>query len=243
MITGLLDGFYAFLKAFTKIKTYKLTVYLAATALICITTGATIMALCLHFYEIPAAFLIELYPFQTGADLVQKTSGYLGGFLLFGAGVFLYKYIVMVVCSPVLSLVSERIEIYITRKPAATFNPLRISRELIRGLVFSSRNLVLELAYTLPLLLLGLFFPPLLLVNLAIQAYYAGFGCLDYYLERHYGIKESMAIGGQMRPEMVGVGAGFLLAMTIPLAGWVLAPFLATIATTELGLASDYTQK
>jgi len=68
-------------------------------------------------------------------------------------------------------------------------------QQLIRGIRVNGRNLLMELVITIPILLLKFIpvvniFSTILLFT--VQAYYAGFGNMDYTLERHYQYKESV---------------------------------------------------
>ena len=67
---------------------------------------------------------------------------------------------------------------------------------------------------------------------LTIQAYYAGFGNMDYTLERYYNTKESVHFIHQHRGFAVGNGIIFLLLLAIPVLGIFLAPFFGAVGAT-----------
>ena len=104
-----------------------------------------------------------------------------------------------------------------------------------RGLRISLRNIFREIFYTVILLILG-FIPLIGLVNsvliLAVQAYFAGFGNMDYTLERYFGVRESNDFVKRHKGLAVGNGTIFLLLLAVPVIGLFMAPALATVAGT-----------
>ena len=99
----------------------------------------------------------------------------------------------------------------------------------------SFRYMLKEMWFTFWLLLLslippfGLFVPFILF---AIQAFYMGFGNLDYSLEKYYGIGDSKKFSQNHRWLAVGNGAVFLSLLAIPVLGLFFAPALSTVAAT-----------
>ncbi|HHS95342.1 MAG TPA: EI24 domain-containing protein [Phaeodactylibacter sp.] len=107
-------------------------------------------------------------------------------------------------------------------------------KEIIRGLRISLRNIFFEIMWTAPLFILGLipalsFFTTILMF--LIQAYYAGFGNMDYTLERHLDVKESIRFVRKNRGLAIGLGTVFLLLLSTGI-GFLVAPPLATAAAT-----------
>jgi CysZ protein len=67
-----------------------------------------------------------------------------------------------------------------------------------------------------------------------IQAYYAGFGNMDYTLERHFKYKESVAFVKTHKGIAIGNGIVFMLFLLIPVIGVILVlPLSVTAASTE----------
>ncbi|HFB99615.1 MAG TPA: hypothetical protein ENJ53_02310 [Phaeodactylibacter sp.] len=62
-----------------------------------------------------------------------------------------------------------------------------------------------------------------------IQAYYAGFGNLDYTLEGHYSVRESNRFVKEHRWLAIGNGTMFLLLLGTGV-GFLVAPPLAAVA-------------
>ena len=108
---------------------------------------------------------------------------------------------------------------------------------LFRGIRISIRNLFRELILTIPILLLGLIpiiglFSTVLLF--LMQAYFAGFGNMDYTLERHFNYKNSVAFVKKNRGLATGNGIVFMLFLLFPILGVILVLPLSVTAATEI---------
>jgi CysZ protein len=68
---------------------------------------------------------------------------------------------------------------------------------------------------------------------LVIQAYYAGFGTMDYTLERHYNYKNSIRFVQKHRGIAIGNGLGFMLLLLIPVIGIIIVFPLSVVAATK----------
>jgi CysZ protein len=71
-----------------------------------------------------------------------------------------------------------------------------------------------------------------------VQAYYAGFGNMDYTLERHFKYRESVQFIRRHRGIAIGNGLVFILFLIIPVIGIILvlpmSVTAASIKTVEL---------
>jgi CysZ protein len=164
-------------------------------------------------------------------DVVTNIISFLGlGLVL----LILYKHIVLVLVSPLMSKVSEMVE-----EEKLGYMPnakIGTAAGIARGLRIALRNVSKELLLTLLLLLLSVIIPPLTLVTtpliLIIQAYFAGFGNIDVYLGRYLNYSGSVAYLKSHRSLAVANGAVFLMLLLIPILGAFLAPFMSTVAAT-----------
>jgi CysZ protein len=152
-------------------------------------------------------------------------------------GYMSYKYVILIVFSPILSYLSEVVEEKLYHQSAPEFSIKTLFRDFVRGIIITLRNLVLTIVYTFLLWLLvfipvvGVFLSPLLIV--LMQAFYDGFGLFDYTLERKaYSVKQSIRFGRAHRDTIIGTGLGFILMLLIPVVGWFAAPAYGTIAAT-----------
>jgi CysZ protein len=136
-----------------------------------------------------------------------------------------------------MSPLSERVEAYLTGIENYTrFSIGRMFKEIFRGIRLTVRNLIRELLLSLVVLIVTGIFPLIAIFSgpavFAIQSYYAGFGNMDFTLERHYGVKGSVAFVRNHKGLAVGNGIPFLLMLMIPVVGVFLAPGLSTVAAT-----------
>jgi len=143
----------------------------------------------------------------------------------------------MALSAPFMSPVSEKIEAHFTGKPAHSHRNTTFSQQLMRGIRVNGRNLLMELLITIPILLLKLIpvvniFSTVLLFM--VQGYYAGFGNMDYTLERHFQYKESVTFVRKHRGLAIGNGLVFILFLLIPVIGVILVlPLSVTAASTR----------
>ncbi|MEM6628478.1 MAG: EI24 domain-containing protein [Bacteroidota bacterium] len=159
-----------------------------------------------------------------------------------GVLLFLFKYIIMVVIAPFMGMLSEKIESIQTGNPPPKTTVKQFILDIVRGLRIALRNIIRELFYTLVFMLFSGVIPLIgsIISTIAIfwiQAYYAGFGNMDYTLERRrFSVRDSVRFVGTHRGLAVGNGAVFLLIFLIPVIGWFLAPAYGTIAATLTSL-------
>jgi CysZ protein len=109
-------------------------------------------------------------------------------------------------------------------------------KDLIRGLRLAIRNIIRELFFTILLFLVGLiplFSPFVSIAIFILQAYYAGFGNMDFTLERHFNVKGSVRFVRQHRGIAIGNGAFFLLLLFTGFGFLVALPLGAVAAAQE----------
>lgn len=182
-------------------------------------------------------WLANFWPFGWGESYVDWVAAFVGGAAVFFVGLTLYKNIVLVILSPFLSAISERVEaqaLGVTR-PYSGLQAASAWRAVSRGILMSISLITRELWYTFWLLLLSLI-PVIGLAAAAalflVQAYFAGFGNMDFTLERYYGTADSRDFVKRHSALAIGNGSAFLLLLMVPVVGIFLAPTLATVAAT-----------
>ncbi|MBT8221173.1 MAG: EI24 domain-containing protein, partial [Bacteroidia bacterium] len=146
-----------------------------------------------------------------------------------------YKYLVLIISSPFMSLLSEKVEEIEVGHTETTWSLSSLFYDLIRGIRINVRNLFKEIFFTLLLMLAGLI-PVIGILNTVaiflVQAYYAGFGNIDFVLERHFGLTQSTAFVKRNRGFAIGIGTAFLLTSATVI-GLIFAAPLATVAATR----------
>ena len=184
-----------------------------------------------------AYYISKLWIWEWGKDYFFLISEILSGVLILILGFILYKHIVMALSAPFMSPVSEKIESHLLCVDRHQHRDTSFSEQLWRGIRINVRNLFMELLLTIPIVLIS-FIP---IVGIAssvllflVQAYYAGFGSMDYTLERHFKYDESIKFVKQHRGLAIGNGIIFMLFLLIPVIGIILVlPLSVTAASTE----------
>jgi CysZ protein len=147
----------------------------------------------------------------------------------------LFKYLFLIVGSPVFAYLSEKTESIIEGKEFF-FNKDVFLHDIRRGIKLAFRNCFWQTVYTVFILLLSLI--PIVgsiapVISGLVECYYYGFSMLDYSCERHkLSPSASISFISRRRGLAVGNGLVFYLMHFIPFVGWVLAPSYALVAAT-----------
>lgn len=239
MLQTIFQGITAYFSSLALINKLKLWKYFRIPILISILVGLLIMFLSYTFSDDVGGLLSKLWIWEWGKETFAKVGTFLGGIFVFVIGFILYKHIVMALVSPFMSPVSEKIEAYYLEKNVKDSVHLHrkttFQEQLARGIRLNFRNLIKELFYTILLLLFGLIpvinfiTTPLLFL---IQSYYAGFGNMDYTLERHFNYKESINFVRENKGLAIGNGIVFTLLLLIPVIGIIIVFPLSVTASS-----------
>lgn len=237
MLKNILKGIKAYAGTFALISKLKLWKYFLVPVLISVLTAAIIVLLAIWLSGSIGGFIAQIWIWDWGKEAFTAVSNFIGATVIVVIGLLLYKHIVMALSAPFMSPVSEKIEAHLTGVPAHSHTNTSFSEQLWRGIRINVRNLAKEILFTIPILLLG--FIPVIGVASTIllflmQAYYAGFGNIDYTLERHFNYKESIAFVKNNRGLAIGNGIVFMLFLFVPLVGIILVlPLSVTAATVK----------
>ncbi len=200
-----------------------------------------------YFYWISVNSLIEFVMLKSGikARLENLHDGLIS--FLFIIGQFfillvlwlfyfsLFKYLFLIIGSPVFAFLSEKTESIIEGKDYP-FNFSQLIRDIIRGIRIALRNLFWQTVYLLTLLILSVI--PLIgwiapVVALLVECYYFGFSMLDYSSERNkLSYQQSIAFIARHKGLAIGNGIVYYLMHLVPIIGWLFAPSYAVIAAT-----------
>lgn len=237
MIKKISAGIKGYFGAFGLISKLKLWKYFAIPMGISLVTAIIIFTSAYGLSDNIGRFISKIWIWDWGKETFTTISSFIGGLIILVIGLILYKHIIMAFSAPFMSPVSEKIEAHLTGTKPHSHRDTSFVQQLWRGIRINVRNLMMELVLTVPILVLK-FIP---IVNIfstillfLMQAYYAGFGNMDYTLERHYSYKESIQFVRKHKGLAIGNGIVFLLLLFIPFIGVVLVlPLSVTAASIK----------
>jgi len=147
----------------------------------------------------------------------------------------LFKYIFLIIGSPLFAYLSEKTESIMENKEFP-FSFAQLIKDMGRGIKLAFRNALWQTVYTVSILILtfipffGWFTP---LFALLIECYYLGFSMLDYSCERNkLSTSQSVVFISKHKGLAIGNGIVFYLMHLVVIVGWILAPSYAVIAAT-----------
>jgi CysZ protein len=200
----------------------------------------------MYFFCITANSFIEWLSLKTGLKTWLDTNGtgFLGFLFAFGGIMLwliqmlfyfsLFKYIWLIVGSPVFAYLSEKTASIIENE-VFRFDSKQFAKDISRGVKIALRNCLWQSVYMISIILLCLipvigWLTPLLAI--LIECYYYGFSMLDYSFERKkITASESVYFIGNHKGLAIGNGLLFYIIQLLPI-GWVLAPTYAIVAAT-----------
>ncbi|MCU0434788.1 MAG: EI24 domain-containing protein [Bacteroidia bacterium] len=149
------------------------------------------------------------------------------------------KYIVLIICSPILALLSERIDEIITGT-SIPFHFGQFLHDMLRGILITLRNMMMELLIWLACVVfclipfIGWLLGWLTIPFRAVVAwYFLGFSMMDYSYERRR-MKISEGVRFTRRHKGIAIANGFVFTVLlwIPFLGISIAPVLSCVAAT-----------
>ncbi len=235
MLSGFIEGITSYAKAFSLISKLKLWKHAMVPALLSLIFGGSIIFGAYSLSDNIGGWLISWYPWERGLSLLTKVATVFSGLLTGILGLLIYKYVILILVSPFMTPLSQKVEEHLTGQSFdEPFSVGKAIQDIIRGIRVSLKNIIKELFFVAGLFLFGLI--PLLApfttaLIFLVQSYYAGFGNMDYTLERHFNVKQSSQFVKRNRGFAIGNGVVFLGLLMIGI-GFVIAPPLATVAGT-----------
>lgn len=186
---------------------------------------------------------IKMFPyfennFESG--LIQYGGWFLSGLVIslvvLYLAFFTFKYVVLILSAPFMTMMSQRIEEQLYSNNGGSEMPgWKIFLDLWRSFKLNVRNFFLELLWIVGLFAFSWFFPPIIILGMIlwfVQAYFLGFGNMDYTMERFFSYREAIEFVSNHRSIAVGNGLVFFLLFSIPLIGALIAIPIATAAST-----------
>ena len=236
MIKDILLGIKSYSGAFKLIRKLRLWRYFGIPIAISFLTAVLIGFSSWKFGFKLGGYISKIWIWEWGSEVFSIFSEFIGFIIVLATGLLVYRHIVMAFSSPFMGPVSEKIEKHLYGK-VSSHRKSTIAAQLWRGIRINLRNLLLELILMIPILLLSLIpvFGIFASISLFfVQAYYAGFGSMDYTLERYYKYDESIKFVKNNRGHAVGNGIIFIIVLFIPLIGIILVlPLAVTAASVQ----------
>jgi CysZ protein len=237
MIKQIFSGISAYKEAFVLLSKLKLWNYFIIPTVISLLTFLFIVYTAIEYSATIGKLLAEIWIWNWGKEIVMMLSSFGGGLVILVIGLMLYKYIVLAISAPFMGVVSEKIELHLNGGFYADYKKTTFIAQLWRGVQVNVRNLGMELFITFPLLLLK-FIPVVNLFSTVllflIQAYYAGFGNMDYTLERYFSFKESLGFVKKNTGYSIGNGIVFIGCLFLPVLGVIIVlPLSVTAASIQ----------
>ena len=201
----------------------------------------------MYFLIKTSTSVIDYFTDVSGVDswLQKFTTGWLGFLFTFTGIIFwlvqillyfsLFKYIVLIIGSPLFAYLSRKTEM-IQEGKDQSLNFGSISKDIKRGISLALRNCLWQTFYMIGILLLSLV--PVIgwvtpIIALVVECYYFGFSMLDYSFERQkISLSNSIRFISNHRGLAIGNGIIFFLLHIPLIIGWILAPAYAVIAAT-----------
>mgnify|MGYP003973460287 FL=1 len=237
MIKNIFSGIRACASAFSLLYKLKLWKYFIVPIVISLFTAVFIGFTAFASSDSMGQVLANMWIWDWGKETMVTITPILGGIFVLVIGLILYKYIILALSAPFMSAVSEKIEIHVNGKLHNNYKITTFQEQLWRGIRINILNLGKEIVFTIPILLLK-FIP---FVNIfstgflfLLQAYYAGFGNMDYTLERHLNYKNSINFIQKNKGYCIGNGIIFMTCLFIPVIGIIIVlPLSVTAASLK----------
>lgn len=243
MLKEIIIAIQSYFKAHQFIRKHKLWKWIIIPGII----YAILFVTSMYFFGKSASYVIQVISIKSGlkAWVDQTHSGFLG-FLFAVGGVMLwiilmmmyfswFKYIWLILGSPIFGYLSEKTESIIEGKEYP-FSFTQLMKDIARGVRLALRNALWQTVYTITILIVS--FIPVIgwvtpMVALFVECYYYGFSMLDYSCERQkLTPSQSIEFISKRKGLAIGNGLVFYLMHTVIVVGWVLAPAYAVIAAT-----------
>ena len=240
MLKGVYQGCTAYSEVYEIISRLKLWKFFVIPMLISFLVFSMILVVSFSLSNSIGSYIASFWSWDFGQETIHAISRIFGGLLIIIFGFISFKHIIMALSAPFMGPISKIIEDDINGvvSQVKTSTP---SGLLMRGIRISLRNLLRELVLSIPILLFGLipvvgFFSVVMLF--LMQAYFAGFGNMDYTLERHFSYQKSVFFVKKNKGLAMGNGIVFMLFLLIPFLGVILVHPLSVTAATIVTVKS-----
>jgi len=247
MVKEVFNGIQDYFTAYRLLNELNLWKYFKIPIVISFLLGITVIFASWSFSDDIGSFLSSAWGFSWGKQTIIAISNFIGGLIVFAIGIVIFKHALMIIAAPFMSPISEKIErhIYgIVKRPGSSLKAK--ASAFSRSIQLGIRNFVVELLWITPFFIFS-FIPVIgsvfLLMIFLVQAYYAGFGNMDYTLERYFPYNRSVEYVRNHRGIAIGNGIVFMLILMIPIVGILVVLPLSAVAGTITTLRELHTKK
>lgn len=174
-----------------------------------------------------------------GSQFLEKALGGTISFLIYAAFLILFLfiggYIIVIILSPVFSIMSEISEKeYNPESANFPFEFKQLIKDIFRGIALALRNLSIETGIMIAVFIIS-FIPVIGLLGsifmFFISSYFFGFSYMDYTNERYKRkLGQSVSFVRQYRWVAITNGAVFSISLVIPWCGVALSAFVALVS-------------
>ncbi|AXG69114.1 putative sulfate transport protein CysZ [Kordia sp. SMS9] len=247
MIKEIFNGIQDYFSAYRLLNELNLWRFFKIPIIVSFILGIVIIGASWGFSDDIGGYIASVWTFSWGKQTVIAISNFIGGLIVLAFGIVIFKHALMIIVAPFMSPISEKIErhIYgIVKKPGTGFKAQ--TSAFARGIQIGVRNAFIEILWIIPFFIFS-FIPVIGVVFLVliflVQAYYAGFGNMDYTLERYFPYQRSVQYVRAHRGIAIGNGIVFMLILLIPVVGILFVLPLSAVAGTLSTLRELHTKK
>ena len=232
MINDFIKGMFSYFDAFAFIRKQGLSRYYWYCGIIGLITMSFLASIVTLFSSDISDYFLSLINVDIG--WVSKISNFLVHAIITIFFFIIFKYLMLILTSPLMSKLSENVESILEDDYISIpFSVRQILSDFGRAIRLSLRNITRELGYTALLIIIGLF--PIFAIAstpfiFLVQAYFAGFGNMDFFLERHLDSNDTIHFVKENKGIAAGNGTMYVLLLAIPIVGVFLAPALGATA-------------
>jgi len=152
-ISDFFDGLFGGLRSFGYISRHGLWKYCILPALVSLICAYFIYSFFSGQADWINDWMVNKYPWEFGSGFIDSVGHVLGKIVSVVGSLFVFKYLVLIISSPFMSFLSEKVEEIEFGAMETTWSIGSLFTDLMRGIRISLRNLIRELFYVLVLMI------------------------------------------------------------------------------------------
>lgn len=239
--TGFFKGFGNCFKAFELIFNKGLWPFLLYPLVIWLITWLLTLFGITLLSEYLTGLIKEWFNIEDSTGVLAVVIGLLIKISLFLISGTFSRYILLIILSPLIALLSEKAEEAITGAQFP-FSFRQLCKDILRGILITLRNFAIEMGIIIGCMLISVFVAPATFITipflLFVSWYFTGFTMLDYNAERHkLKAGESTDLVRRNQGYACGIGCVYWLFMILPffvgdIVGIMFGPAIAVVGAT-----------